>query len=148
MKHRKTGLPKNNKVEYYTYRNMLSRCFNKNHKSFYNYGKKGITVCERWLGPDGFSNFLHDMGNRPAKKYSLDRINNNKGYSPDNCRWATWLTQEGNRSISNEIVGVSRHSQNGGWLAYISVNGRRKMKCFRTKKEAVAQRKTWEASLS
>lgn len=147
MKHKKTGLPKGNKVEYYTYRNMLSRCFDKNHKSFCNYGGKGITVCERWLGPDGFGNFLCDMGNRPAEGYSLDRIDNDKSYSPDNCRWATWLTQEGNRSINNETVGVSRHNQNGGWSAYISVGGRRKTKCFRTREEAVAQRKAWETSL-
>ena len=142
-----TGLAKKNPIEYRTYRAMLSRCFNKNNFSFKNYGYKGITVCERWLGKDGFKNFLDDLGSRPSGKYSLDRIDSNKGYSPENCRWATWITQEGNRSVNNENVGVSRHNQNGGWTAYISIDGKRLMKCFRTKEEAIAQRKTWEAML-
>lgn len=143
-----TGLTKENPIEYRTYRAMLDRCSNKNNPSYKHYGGRGIAVCERWLGKDGFRNFLNDLGNRPAGKYSLDRVDSNKNYSPDNCRWATWIVQEGNRSINNKVVGVSKHSQNGGWMAYISINGDRLMKCFRTKEEAIAQRKVWEATLA
>lgn len=62
-----------------------------------NYGARGIDICERWLGINGFENFSKDMGNRPSNKYSIDRINVNKGYSPDNCRWATTTQQARNR---------------------------------------------------
>lgn len=142
-----TGITKRNYVEYYTYRAMLSRCFNKNNPSFSHYGGNGITVCNEWLGKNGFRNFLHDLGKRPDGKFSLDRIDYRKDYSPENCRWATWIVQGGNKSINNDIVGVSKHKQNGGWNAYISVDGRRFMKCFRTKEEAITQRIEWENTL-
>jgi hypothetical protein len=59
---------------------------------------KGIRVCDRWLGPDGFRNFLADMGKRPSAEHSLDRIDNAGHYEPVNCRWATPLVQQTNRS--------------------------------------------------
>lgn len=139
-----TGLAKKNPIEYYTYRSMLSRCFNKNNPSSKHYLHRGITVADSWLGKDGFKNFLKDLGNRPGPGYSLDRIDNNGCYSSENCRWADWRTQEGNKRTNNDIVGVSKHKQNGGWNAYININGKRLMKCFRTKEEAIAQRKEWE----
>lgn len=146
--YKRTGLPKKYPIEYRTYRSMLNRCYNQNYKTSEHYSGRGITVCERWLGPNGFENFLKDMGERPSNKHSLDRIDNDNGYSPDNCRWATWIEQEGNRRTNNDCVGVSRHNQNGGWSAYISIDGKRRTKCFRTKEEAVLQRKAWEKSLA
>lgn len=65
-----------------------------------NYADKGITVCERWLT---FENFYEDMGERPFPKASLDRIDNSKGYSPENCRWATWEEQARNK-CSNVVL--------------------------------------------
>jgi hypothetical protein len=83
--------------EYYIYRSMLNRCFNKNVKNFYLYGGRGITVCRRWLGRNGFVNFLSDLSRRPSKKHSLDRRRVNSNYTPLNCRWATKKQQARNR---------------------------------------------------
>ena len=75
---------------------MKQRCFNQNHENFPYYGGRGITVCEPWLR---FENFLADMGERPGGK-TLDRINPDGIYEPDNCRWATPKEQAGNRRAS------------------------------------------------
>ena len=80
-----------------SYTSMKQRCLNPKATGFKNYGKRGIKICDRWLGNDGFKNFLADMGPRPAGK-SLDRFPNNDGnYEPGNVRWATAKQQRGNR---------------------------------------------------
>jgi len=68
---------------------------NPGHKSFADYGGRGITVCERW--ELSFANFLADMGSRPSPGHQIDRVDNNKGYSPDNCRWAVRTVNMRNR---------------------------------------------------
>jgi hypothetical protein len=78
---------------YQCWLNMIARCYNKNGTYYRNYGGRGITVCKRWRK---FENFLADMGERPAGR-SLDRINNDQGYSPANCRWATRSEQNKNK---------------------------------------------------
>lgn len=89
--------------EYNTYYSMIARCYNSHHVFFQDYGGRGITVCDRWRGPDGFKNFVTDMGPRPQPKrrFSLDRWPNVNGiYCKENCRWATAEEQANNKRDS------------------------------------------------
>lgn len=83
--------------EYFVWASMRGRCSNENDRGFKNYGGRGIKVCRRW---SRFYNFIKDMGRRPSDKHSIDRINNDKGYSPKNCRWATSKEQRANQRSS------------------------------------------------
>jgi hypothetical protein len=81
---------------YRAWASMLSRCSDPKHKSYPDYGGRGIRVCERWKGKDGFPSFLNDMGEPPAG-LSIDRIDNDGNYEPTNCRWATRSQQQRNK---------------------------------------------------
>jgi len=73
---------------------MISRCYNPTCNGFANYGGRGIKVCDRWLK---FENFLADMGPKPDRKLTLERMNNDGDYTPENCRWATRKEQYANK---------------------------------------------------
>jgi hypothetical protein len=85
--------------EYQIYHQMKQRCYNSNHPQYPNYGGRGITICDRWLEPNGmgFLNFLQDMGERPAGDYSIERIDVNGNYEPSNCTWITMTEQTMNK---------------------------------------------------
>jgi hypothetical protein len=114
--HRTHGLSKS--PEHRIWAGILSRCRNPNATDFGWYGGRGISVAEEWLD---FQQFLEDMGPRPSPRHSVDRICNEKGYEPDNCRWATpkeqcrnqrttrWVLYQGRRvslAEASELSGI------------------------------------------
>ena len=83
--------------EYGAWAQMKSRCLNKKSRIYPSYGGRGIKICERWIT---FEQFFEDMGKRPSPDHSIERLNNNANYCPDNCCWATRKEQMRNRSVT------------------------------------------------
>jgi hypothetical protein len=93
IKKKKVQWRENNR-EYSLWRAMHQRCEDsKSSPTYKAYRGRGISVCRKWSGENGYQNFLADMGRRPSKKHTLDRKNNNKGYFPKNCRWVVRTVQ-------------------------------------------------------
>lgn len=88
--------------EYRTWKRMRRRCDNPADKNYASYGGRGIVVCERWRV--SFTAFLSDMGRKPTPKNSIERRDNEKGYSPDNCYWASAKQQSENRRSSRHVI--------------------------------------------
>lgn len=87
---------------YKVWKGMIDRCTNPNNKSYPKYGGRGITICSRWM--ESLEAFVSDMGLPTSPKHSLDRINNDGNYEPENCRWATRIQQNRNRSMKRSIT--------------------------------------------
>ena len=90
-----------NSREYSAWVHMLGRCFNPRNGKFPLYGGRGIKVCERW---QKFENFYSDIGPKPSSKHSINRVNNNGPYSPDNCVWSTSIEQSRNKNNNIRVV--------------------------------------------
>lgn len=87
---------------YRVWRGMIERCTNDNHIHYGSYGNRGINICDEWKDIKTFTGWA--LNNGYAKGLTLDRIDNDKGYSPDNCRWVDWYVQENNRSNNRHVV--------------------------------------------
>jgi hypothetical protein len=106
---------------YYTFYNMIQRCYNPNNPDYKHYGGRGIKVCDRWLEVKGFLNFIEDVGVKPKGK-SLDRIDNNADYSKENCRWSTQYEQSRNKRNNNNHPGVVWDKGRNCYRAQIRIN--------------------------
>lgn len=106
------------------YRSMIRRCHNPKDVSYDNYGRRGIRVCRRWRfgeeGKTGFECFMEDMGPRPKGK-SIDRKNNDKGYFPDNCRWASNKQQTNNVRTNSIIILNGKSRTVAEWSAIVGI---------------------------
>lgn len=94
------------KSEYQSYSSMKQRCFNVKNDSYHRYGGRGITVCQRWK--DSFKSFIDDMSSKPDKSYSLERIDVNGNYCPENCKWATQKEQCNNTRRSLKEIDLQK----------------------------------------
>lgn len=143
MKNWHTGLSKH--PLYSTYYGMVVRCKYPSSSNYKNYGGRGIKVCKRWLGEDGFTHFITDMGDKPSQHHTLDRINNDGDYTPENCRWATRKEQmqtarprgDNSRNTSG-IRGIHFDISKMSWRGSFTVKGKRYFtRYFKSRADAI-----------
>lgn len=111
--------------EYSSWKNMKGRCNNANNNRFEHYGARGIKVCERWN--DSFENFFTDMGEKPGPEFSIERVDVNGGYTPDNCIWGDPATQSRNKreqESKTNVRGVHPMPDKKKYKATIGVNNK------------------------
>lgn len=108
----------NKRTEYIIWCSMHKRCFNPNCPSYPRYGGRGITVCDEW---SSFACFLSDMGSRP-EGHCLDRIDNDKGYSKDNCRWASYQLSGENKRSTRYLTFRGETKSIAGWSRVLGID--------------------------
>ena len=129
---------------YGTWRQMVQRCTNPKHKNYGDYAERGITVCEEWLDIKNFIAWAESTHPNEGG-YTLDRIDNDKGYSPENCRWADKTTQVINQRMKKNntsgYVGVIWHIRDKRWVVNIKISKKLiNLGSFKDKIEAVLAR--------
>ena len=128
-------MPKHKHYLYSTWRNMRGRCNSPTHQKYEHYGARGITICSRW---DDFWLFVEDMGERPFG-FSLDRINNNGNYEPNNCRWTSYRCQNINRRLP-QFTNITHTCQGYRVQIVIERDGKSHQKRFTKLDDAIKHR--------
>jgi hypothetical protein len=105
--------------EYKTWVNMISRCKYPSIRNYKWYGGRGIKVCDRWLT---FKNFYEDMGNRPSGKFTLERIDNDGNYEPDNCIWALATDNKNNTRANRKLTFNGKTLSVSQWARELNIN--------------------------
>lgn len=106
-------------VEYHIWQGMMKRCYKPYVYAYPHYGGRGIKVCSEW---QDFENFYRDMGEKPEWANSIDRINNDADYSPDNCRWATQKDQCRNKRNNHYLTLKGETKSAAEWAEMLSIN--------------------------
>ena len=148
----KNGPRKQYPQEYRSWEGMFQRCYVKTNPGYQNYGGRGIKDCDRWSEkPYGFQNFMDDMGPKPSydrtptgKKpvWTIDRIDPNGDYTPENCRWANWITQESNKHTIDGAAGVSKLEN--GWKVRHRTASANIYAVFETEEMALEAKEEWK----
>lgn len=135
-----------NSREWHIWTGMKQRCQNQNNPNYHDYAGRGITVCDEW---QSFERFIADMGMSPTTKHTIERLDNNAGYYPSNCVWATRQQQSRNKRIQHNnktgISGVYRR-KNGTYKTLFRINGKQtSLGTYETLFDAACARKSAEA---
>lgn len=108
---------------YYTHKAIIQRCYNRNNPEYHNYGGRGITVCDEWIGEHGFERFFKwAMENGYSEELTIDRINNNGNYEPSNCRWVTYIRQQNNKRTNHYLTYNGKTQSMADWAREIGLN--------------------------
>lgn len=116
------GSPSKTTREFHIWRLMLNRCHNELSSDFRKYGARGIQVCRAWR--DDFMAFYNELGPRPSPNHSVDRINNDRGYEPGNCRWALPTVQANNTRATHIVTFRGERRALADWARHFGVRRR------------------------